>query len=120
MLTKQQIKDTLKECKDELVIFLWNKCARDNRDEEVFINAVGFFFDCIVRGGNHWEFAEAVCGGNYSTQEKYAWVNSNAQLMSFNRPCDELSPFDYDILACFVIDNYEIEMPSDVFDIKEN
>lgn len=118
MLTKQQIKDTLKECKDELVIVLWNKCARDNRYEEVFINDVGFFFDCIVRGGNHCEFAEAAYGGNYNTKDRYAWFNSNAQLMSFNSPCDVLSPVDYDILACFVRDNYEVEMPSDVFDIE--
>lgn len=120
MLTKKQIKDTLSECEDEVVIGLWNQCARDNRYEEVFINDVGFFFDCIVRGGNHWEFAEAVCGGNYSTKDKYAWFNSNAQLMSFNRPCDESSPIDYDVLASFIYDRYDLIVPSDLFDIEIN
>jgi len=120
MLTQQYIKAALKECKDELVIFLWNKCARDNRYEEVFINDVGFFFDCIVRGGNHWEFAEAVCGGNYSTKDKYAWFNSNAQLMSFNRPHDVLSPVDYDVLASFIHERYDLTAPNDLFDIEIN
>ena len=120
MLTQQYIKDTLKECKDELVIVLWNKCARDNRYEEVFINDVGFFFDCIVRGGNHWEFAEAVFDGNYSTKDKYAWFNSNHALMSFNLPCGALSPVDYDVLASFISERYDLTAPSDLFDIKIN
>ena len=120
MLTKQQIKDTLKECKDELVIVLWNKCACQHRYEEVFINDVGFFFDCIVREGNHREFAEAVFGGNYSTKDKYAWFNSNHALMSFNRPWDELSPVDYDMLASFIHERYDLIMPSDLFDIEIN
>ena len=120
MLTKQQIKDTLKECKDEVVIGLWNQCARDNRYEEVFINDVGFFFDCIVRGWNHWEFAEAVLSGDYRIGDIYAWFNSNYALMSFNRPCDELSPVDYGVLASFIHERYDLTAPNDLFDIEIN
>ena len=117
MLTKQQIKDTLEECEDEVVFGLWNKCARDHRYEEVFINDVVFFFDHIVRGGNHCEFAEAAYGGNYNTKDRYAWFNSNHELMSFNLPCDVLSPVDYDVLASFIHERYDLTMPSDLFDI---
>ena len=118
MLTQQQIKYTLKECKDELVIVLWNKCARDNRYEEVFINDVGFFFERVVDGGTmglrqFWD-------GDYRTKDKYAWFNSNTQLMSFNLPCDVLSPVDYDVLASFIHGRYDLIMPSDLFDIEIN
>ncbi len=119
MLTKQQIKDTLKECKDEVVIGLWNQCAEAHRYETVYINDVVFFFDHIVRGGNHWA-AAAVFDGNYSTKDKYAWFNSNNQLMSFNLPCDVLSPVDYDVLASFIHERYDLTAPSDLFDIEIN
>ena len=83
-------------------------------------NDVGFFFfDRIVRGGNHGR-PLAVSDGNYSTKDKYAWFNSNAQLMSFNRPCDELSPVDYDVLASFIHERYDLTAPSDLFDIEIN
>jgi len=120
MTSKEEIKEALYECNDELVIGLWNKCANEHKYEEVFINDVGFFYDCIVRGGNHWEFAEAVCGGNYNTKDKYAWFNSNRALMSFNRPCDELSPVDYDVLASFIHERYDLIAPSDLCDIEIN
>jgi hypothetical protein len=120
MLSKEEIKEALYECKDGVVIGLWNKCANEHNYEEVFINDVGFFYDCIVRGGNHWEFAESVFNGEYRTKDKYAWFNSNRALMSFNRPCDELSPVDFDVLAIFIHERYDLIEPSDLFDIEIN
>jgi len=119
MLTKQQIKDTLKECKDEVVLGLWNQCAEFHRYEIVYINGVSFFFERIVRGGE-WGDAESVFRGDYRTDDKYAWFNSNHELMSFNRPCDGLSPVDYDVLASFIHERYDLAAPSDLFDIKIN
>ena len=117
MLSKEEIKEALCECNDELVIGLWNQCAEAHRYETAYINGVAFFFEHIVDDGR-WGSAESVFSGDYRTKDKYAWFNSNHALMSFNRPCDQSSPVDYDILACFVRDNYEVEMPSDVFDIE--
>jgi len=119
MLTKQQIKDTLRECEDEVVIGLWNQCAEFHRYETVYTNGVAFFFERIVDGGE-WGSAESVFAGDYSTKDKYAWFNSNHALMSFNRPCDELSPVDYDVLASFVSGRYDLTAPSDLFDIEIN
>lgn len=119
MLTKQQIKDTLKECNDELVISLWNQCAEAHRYETVYTNGVAFFFEHIVRGGT-WGSAESVFSGEYRTKDKYAWFNSNHALMSFNLPCGVLSPVDYDVLASFIHERYDLTTPSDLFDIKIN
>ena len=119
MLSKQQIKDTLKECKDEVVIGLWNQCAEAHRYEIVYKNGPSFFFDHIIDGGN-WGSAEAVFSGEYRPKDKYAWFNSNHALMSFNLPCGALSPVDYDVLASFIYDRYDLIMPSDLFDIEIN
>jgi len=119
MLTKQQIKDTLKECKDEVVIGLWNQCAEFHRYEVVYKNGPSFFFDHIIDGGT-WGSAGAVFKGYYQTKDKYAWFNSNHALMSFNRPCDESSPVDYDVLASFIHERYDLTAPSDLFDIEIN
>ena len=119
MLTKQQIKNTLKECRDGAVIGLWNQCAEFHRYETAYINGAAFFFERIVDGGE-WGSAEAVFSGDYRTKDKYAWFNSNHALMSFNRPCDQSSPVDYDVLASFIHERYDLTAPSDLFDIEIN
>lgn len=119
MLTKKQIKEALCECKDEVVIGLWNHCAEAHRYETAYINGVAFFFEHIVDGG-WWGSAESVFSGDYRTKDKYAWFNSNHELMSFNRPCDVLSPVDFDVLASFIHERYDLTMPSDLFDIEIN
>ena len=117
MLSNEEIKKALLECKDEVVLGLWNQCAEFHRYEIVYINGVSFFFERIVRGGE-WGDAEAVFSGDYRTKDKYAWLNSNHELMSFNRPCDESSPVDYDVLASFVQERCDPIVPSDLFGIE--
>ena len=119
MLTQQYIKAALKECNDEMVIGLWNRCAKFHRYEVVYKNGPSFFFERIVRGGE-WGDAESVFRGDYRTDDKYAWFNSNHALMSFNRPCDESSPVDYYVLASFIYARYDLTAPSDLFDIEIN
>ena len=120
MLSKEEIKDTLKECKDEVVIGLWNQCAEFHRYETVYTNGVAvFWLGCIIDGDGQGS-AEAVFGGDYSTKDKYAWFNSNHALVSFNRPCDQSSPVDYDVLASFIHERYDLTAPSDLFGIEMN
>ncbi len=119
MLSKHQIKEALYACKDEVVIGLWNHCAEAHRYETVYTNGPRFFFTYIVDGGG-WGSAESVFNGEYRTKDKYAWFNSNRALMSFNRPCDELSPVDYDVLASFIHERYDLITPSDLCDIEIN
>ena len=116
MLSNEEIKKALVECQDEVVLGLWTQCAEFHRYETVYTNGVAFFFERIV-GGGEWGDAEAVFNGDYRTKDKYAWLNSNHELMSFNRPCDELSPVDYDVLASFIHERYDLITPSDLFDI---
>ena len=119
MLTQQYIKAALKECNDEMVIGLWNRCAKFHGYEVVYTNGPMFFFRHIIDGGT-WGSAEAVFKGYYQTKDKYAWFNSNHELMSFNRPHDVLSPVDYDVLASFIYDRYDLTAPSDLFGIEIN
>jgi hypothetical protein len=119
MLSKEEIKKALLECKDEVVLGLWNQCAEFHRYEIVYINGVSFFFDHIIDGGT-WGSAESVFSGEYRPKDKYAWFNSNHALMSFNLPCGVLSPIDYDVLASFIHERYDLITPSDLFDIKIN
>ena len=119
MLSKEEIKKALLECNDEVVLGLWNQCAEAHRYETVYTNGAAFFFERIVDGGE-WGDAEAVFSGDYRTKDKYAWFNSNHELMSFNRPCDVLSPVDYDVLASFIHERYDLTAPSDLFGIEIN
>lgn len=119
MLSKEEIKEALCECNDELVIGLWNQCAEAHRYETAYINGVAFFFEHIVDDGR-WGSAESVFSGDYRTKDKYAWFTSNHALMSFNRPMDRLSPVDFDALASFIHERYDLIEPSDLFDIEIN
>ena len=119
MLTKQQIKDTLKECNVEVVIGLWNQCAEAHRYETVYTNDKWFFY----AHRDSWSalgVAEMIYNGDFRVVDAYIYIDGCDHLVTFNRPWDELSPVDYDVLASFIYDRYDLIMPSDLFGIEIN
>ena len=119
MVTKQEIKDVLGDCKDSLVVHLWNKCANEHNYEEIFKNDKWFFY-AHRDFWNAFDAAEMVYNGDFRVVDAYIYIDGCDHLVTFNRPWDELSPIDYDVLASFIHERYDLIMPCDLFYIEIN